>query len=74
MPLHLRKFSPIDREYPIFEVLDGETPLFDISRADDGREELALHEGGAGKVIALDEFLSIVAEARSRLAAEEGDR
>jgi hypothetical protein len=30
--MHFRRFSPIVRKYPIFELVDGEAALLDISK------------------------------------------
>ena len=52
--LRLRKFSPIDRDHPIYEVVDGDCVLLDIGRIDDGAYEIAIHADASGRVIALE--------------------
>ena len=41
--VRFRKFSPVDREHPIFELVAGDEILLDISVSDDGVPEVALH-------------------------------
>ena len=38
--MRYRKFSPINREHPIFELVDGDVVLFDVSRSDEGKAEI----------------------------------
>ncbi len=67
---HFRKFSPLDREHPIFELVEGDTVLFDISATDEGEIEVALHEGGANKLFSYDQLVQLLAEGR-RILEEE---
>ena len=68
--LRLRKFSPIDRDYPIYEVVDGDCVLLDVGRTDDGAYEVAFHAGASGRVMSLAVLERMIAEARELLAAE----
>lgn len=68
--LRLRKFSPIDREYPIYEVLDGDQALFDIGRNDLGMLEVGFHPPCVGRVMSLDEVEPLIAEAKKLLMQE----
>lgn len=68
--LRLRKFSPIDREYPIYEIVAGEDVLFDVGRSDMGEYEFACHEASGGRVLPLLEITGLIEEAK-RLLAEE---
>lgn len=42
-----RQFSPLDRVYPIFELLIGDDVLLDFSATDDGVIEICFHEKAA---------------------------
>jgi hypothetical protein len=49
--LRLRKFSPIDRDCPIYEVVDGGCILLDVARTDTGDYEVehwSAFRGGSG--------------------------
>ncbi|MCC7538971.1 MAG: hypothetical protein IT379_22285 [Deltaproteobacteria bacterium] len=65
--LRLRKFSPIDREYPIFEILDGDDVVLDVSLSDAGNYELGVHESSSSRVLPLREVLGLIEEAQRRL-------
>jgi hypothetical protein len=65
-----RKFSPLDRDYPIFEVVEGDDVLLDVSVSDDGVVEVALHEAGGGKIFKLDDLHAILTQGK-RLLEEE---
>lgn len=70
--IRLRKTSPIDREYSVYEIIDerGDV-LFDIGRSDEGEYEMALFDAERrGRVLALEQVLALVNEAQ-RLIAEE---
>lgn len=53
----LRKVSDIDRDYPLFELLDGETILADFSLSNAGELEIAFHPGIQGRVTRGEEIL-----------------
>jgi hypothetical protein len=42
--VRFRKFCPVAREYPIFELVEGDDVLLDVSSSDAGVLEVALHE------------------------------
>ena len=65
-----RKFSPLDRDYPIFEVVEGDDVLLDVSISDEGVVEVALHEAGGGKIFKLDDLHAILMHGK-RLLEEE---
>ena len=70
--IRLRKTSPIDREFSVYEIVDerGDV-LFDIGRSDDGEYEMALFDAERrGRVLALEQVLALVREAQ-RLIAED---
>ena len=68
--VRFRKFSPVDREYPIFELVEGDDVLLDVSSSDDGVLEVALHEASRGKVFKLDDLYAILMQGK-RLLEEE---
>lgn len=70
---HFRRFSPIDREHPIYELVEGDTVLLDVSATDAGEVEVALHEGGANRIFAHDELLRLLAEGRRLVDADMGE-
>ncbi|HLZ65459.1 MAG TPA: hypothetical protein VKQ29_04465 [Aliidongia sp.] len=62
--IRIRKFSPIDREYPIFEVTDqNDVVLFDVAMTDDGALEIGFHNGIAGQTLPVLEFKRLLNEA-----------
>jgi hypothetical protein len=68
--VRFRKFSPVDREYPIFELVEGDDVLLDVSASDDGVLEVALHEAGRGKIFKYDDLYAILIQGK-RLLEEE---
>ena len=68
--VQLRKFAPVDREYPIFELVEGDDVLLDVSSSDDGVLEVALHEASREKVFKLDDLHAILMQGK-RLLEEE---
>jgi hypothetical protein len=68
--VRFRKFSPIDRDYPIFELVEGDSVLLDISVSDEGVVEVALHAAGTGKVFTLNDLQAILLQGK-RLLEEE---
>jgi hypothetical protein len=68
--VQFRKFSPVDREYPIFELVEGDDVMLDVSSSDDGVLEVALHEASIGKVFKLDDLHVILTQGK-RLLEEE---
>ena len=52
--LRWRKFSPIDRDFPIYELMDGEVIVLDVTKGKNGSFEIGFHEGQAsGRVFDL---------------------
>ena len=68
--VRFRKFSPVDREYLIFELVEGDNVLLDVSSSDDGVLEVALHEASIGKIFKLDDLHTILIQGK-RLLEEE---
>jgi phage terminase large subunit-like protein len=65
-----RKFAPIDREYPIFELVEGDDVLLDVSASEDGVLEVALHEAGRGKIFKLDDLYALLIQGKRLLEGE----
>lgn len=68
--LYFRKFAPIDRANAIYELLDGDQVLLDVSASDDGVFEVAMHNGVVNKVFDYDKFVELLSEGR-RLVEED---
>lgn len=68
--LRLRKFSPIDREHPVYEIIEGDEVLFDVSRNDAGEYEFGAHAASSGRVLPLLEITALVEEAKKLLEEE----
>lgn len=54
--MRFQKFFPLDRPYPIFELVDGSDVLLDISKRQDGVIEIAFHGSIGSRILALDQF------------------
>lgn len=70
--LRLRQFSPIDREYPIYEVVDGDVIILDVTREDGGAFEIAFHDGARGVILPLADVEREIATAKALLLQETG--
>ena len=68
--VRFRKFFPVDREYPIFELVAGDEILLDVSVSDDGVPEVALHEASIGKIFKFDDLHAFLVQGK-RLLEEE---
>jgi hypothetical protein len=68
--VRFRKFSPVDREYPIFELVEGDDVLLDVSVSDDEVLEVAVHKASIGKIFKLDDLHAILIQGK-RLLEEE---
>jgi hypothetical protein len=71
--LRWRKFSPIDRDYPLYELTVGDDMLLDVTRDASGAFEIRFEQEAVGKTLDLDEFIRLLAEARELLANETPD-
>jgi hypothetical protein len=71
--LRWRKFSPLDRRYPIYELTVGEELVLDVTRSAAGVFEVRIEQSGVGRTFNLDEVMRLLAEAREMLANESGD-
>jgi len=73
--IRLRKFSPIDRDGPIFEALLDENVIFDVARTA-GAElssqfEIAFHDHVAGLRIAVSVLSDLVQDAQNLIVEDE---
>lgn len=69
--IRIRKFSPIDRDYPIFEVLVGDKVILDVSKDENGNDEIAFHDAVSNRVIRVCALLEIIEECKAMMEAEE---
>jgi hypothetical protein len=70
--MRTRKFSPVDRENPIFEVCDnsGDIVYFDVSVSDAGSLEIAFHRAISDQVMLASDFERALDEAKRRALAD----
>jgi hypothetical protein len=68
--LRWRKSTDVDREYALFELLAGETPLLDVGFSDENVFEVAIHEGASGWIVSWDDLQRHIDDGR-RLAIED---
>ncbi len=59
-----RKATDINREYALFELLEGETPVLDIGFTDEGVFEVAFNPAVGGKVMEWGHLLKLLNEGR----------
>ena len=67
---HFEKFSPIDREYPIFELVDGNDILFDISANDDGIIDVAFNSPACNRLFTYDQLMLLLEKGKKLLEEE----
>ena len=70
--LRLRKTSPIDREFCVYEVVakDGNI-VFDVGKIDDGTFGIVLFDDkGKGRVLPLDTVLDLIRQAQKHIKEE----
>lgn len=68
--LRWRKFSPLDRDSPIFELLAGDVVILDVAIRDPGSFEIAFHSGASGRILDIDDFEKMLGEAKELLRKE----
>jgi hypothetical protein len=67
-----RKFFPIDRDSPIFEVLSSEEIILDISKDDgSGEFEVMFHKDACNKYLSADLLIEIVENGKKLIVDEE---
>lgn len=59
-----RKTTDINREYALFELLDGETAVLDVGFTNEGLFEVAFNPSIGGKVMEFGELLKLLDEGR----------
>lgn len=69
--LRWRKFSPIDRDFPIYELMDGDVIVLDVTKGKNESLEIAFHEGASGRIFDLSTIEGHIAEVKSLLAKED---
>ena len=59
-----RKFAPIDREYPIFELVHEQSQIvfFDMGATNTGVLEVAIHQGAVNGIVNFDELMLLLKE------------
>lgn len=70
MKYRFRKFAPVDRDFPLFELISGDSILLDIGFSNAAQLEVAFHEGIGNTVISLEDLLEYLKEGR-RLAEND---
>lgn len=60
-----RKTTDINREYALFELLEGETPVLDLGFSDEGMLEVAFNPSVSGRIFGLEQFLKLLDEGRA---------
>jgi hypothetical protein len=68
--LRWRKFSPIDRDWPIFELIDRDVVLLDVTKGDDLSLKVAFHGGASGRELDLVTLESLLEQVKVLLANE----
>lgn len=72
MKLKLQKFSPIDRQYPVIEIIDERNDvLLDVSRNDEGMLEVCFHSSASNRVLPYDELMARIEQAKVRALADD---
>ncbi len=67
--IHFRKFTDINRENPLFELVDGEIVLLDIGLSDAGVLEVAFHEAISNRVFKAEELSNFLDEGKRLVAS-----
>jgi hypothetical protein len=69
--LRWRKFSPVDREFSIYELMDGDVVILDVTKGEHHSLEIAFHDGASGRVLDLVEIERLLSEVKILLANEK---
>jgi len=59
-----QKTTCVDREYPLFELLDSEIAILDIGFSDEGDLEIGFNSHVGGKVVEWTRFLKLLGEGK----------
>ena len=57
-----RKTTDNDREFALFELLEGETPILDVGFSDEGVLEIAFNPSIGARVLDWTQFLQLLEE------------
>ena len=60
-----RKVTDINREFALFELLDGETLLLDVGYTDEGLFEVAFSQGISRRTVEVSQLLRLLEEGRA---------
>lgn len=71
MSITIRKFAPIDRDAPIFEVCIGQDVLFDVTSGVGSSVLITFHQLKVEHTVPLSELLAVVDAAVAKLATEK---
>jgi hypothetical protein len=67
-----RKFSAIDKDNPIFEVLSNEEIIFDISKDDESGEfEVMFHQAACNKYLSADLLIQVIEGGKKLIIEDE---
>jgi len=69
--LRWRKFSPIDRDYPIFELVDGDVIVLDVTKDANEKFEISFNQGAVARIFDLGVIERLLAEVKILLSQEE---
>ncbi len=65
--LHWRKFSPIDRDHPVLELVDSGVTILDVTVTAAGAFEIAFHPGASNRDYDLEMLEGLIANAKEQL-------
>lgn len=60
-----RKTTDINREYALFELLNGQTPILDVGFTDEGTFKIGFNPSIGGEVVEWEQFLKLLDEGRT---------
>lgn len=60
-----RKTTDINREYALFELLNGQTPILDVGFTDEGTFKIGFNLSIGGEVVEWEQFLKLLDEGRT---------
>ena len=69
--LHWQQFSPIDRLFSVYELVDGVTIVLDVTRDEAGALFVKFHRGAAGTVLDLVTLEALLADVKLLLRDEQ---
>jgi hypothetical protein len=66
-----RKTTDVNREFALFELLDGETPLLDVGLSDEGSLEIAFNPSIGGTILKYESLMQLLDEARALVKQDQ---